>query len=109
MNFKRKITRPKVSKDAINLRKTGLKLIDNLSQLITQVIWQIKSMMTQVDWQFKFDNLSSPEGGSRTIRKTELEENSGILKNPLYTLHKGPKRHNICRENICCDSVVTGT
>ena len=32
-------------------------------------------------------------GGLRTIRKTELEENKGILKNPLYTLHKGPKRH----------------
>ena len=38
----------------------------------------------------------SPEGGLRTIRKTELEENNGILKNPLYTLLKGPKRHNIC-------------
>ena len=30
----------------------------------------------------------SPEGGLRTIRKTKLEENSGILKNPLHTLHK---------------------
>ena len=38
----------------------------------------------------------SPEGGLRTIRKTELEKNKGILKNPLYTLHKGSKRHNIC-------------
>ena len=26
---------------------------------------------------------SSPEGGLRTIRKTELEENNEILKNPL--------------------------
>ena len=39
---------------------------------------------------------STPEGGLRTIRKTELGSNDGILKNPLYTLHKGPKRHNIC-------------
>ena len=44
---------------------------------------------------FTFE-FSTPEGGLRTIRKTELEENNGILKNPLYTLHKGPKRHNIC-------------
>ena len=39
----------------------------------------------------------SPEGGLRIIRKTEPEENDEVLKNPLYTLHKGPKRHNICR------------
>ena len=45
---------------------------------------------------FTFE-FSTPEGGLRTIRKTELEENNGILKYPLYTLHKGPKRHNICR------------
>ena len=31
----------------------------------------------------------SPEGGLRTIRKTKLEENNGILKNPLHTIHKG--------------------
>ena len=43
---------------------------------------------------FTFE-FSTPEGVLRTIRKTELEENNGILKNPLYTLHKGPKRHNI--------------
>ena len=42
---------------------------------------------------FEFSTL---EGGLRTITKTELEENNGILKNPLYTLHKGTKRHNIC-------------
>ena len=40
---------------------------------------------------------STPEGGLRTIRKTELGSNDGILKNPLYTLHEGPKRHNICK------------
>ena len=44
---------------------------------------------------FTFE-FSTPGGGLRNIRKTELEENNGILKNPLYTLHKGPKRHNIC-------------
>ena len=33
----------------------------------------------------------TPEGGLRTIRKTELEENYGILKNPLYTLPRDPK------------------
>ena len=32
-----------------------------------------------------------------TIWKTKLEENSGILKIPLYALHKGPKRQKICR------------
>ena len=40
---------------------------------------------------------STPEGGLRAIKKTEQEEIYGILKNPLYTLHKGPIRHNICR------------
>ena len=44
---------------------------------------------------FTFE-FSTPEGGFRTIRKTELEENNGFLKNPLYTLPKGTKRHNIC-------------
>ena len=31
---------------------------------------------------------STPEGGLRTIRKTELEENNRILKNPLYKVLK---------------------
>ena len=43
---------------------------------------------------FTFE-FSTAEGGLRTIRKTELEEYDGILKNPLYVLHKGPKRLNI--------------
>ena len=30
---------------------------------------------------------------SKTIRKTGMEENNGILKNPLCTLQKGPKCH----------------
>ena len=34
---------------------------------------------------------SIQEGGLRTIRKTEPEENNGILKNPFHTLHKEPK------------------
>ena len=42
-------------------------------------------------------NFPSPESGLRIIRKTASEENNGILKNILYKLHKGPKRHNICR------------
>ena len=37
---------------------------------------------------FTFEFLT-PEGGLQTIRKTELEEDNGILKNPLYTLLKG--------------------
>ena len=36
-------------------------------------------------------NFPSQEGGLRTIRKTEPEENNGILKNPFHTLHKEPK------------------
>ena len=43
---------------------------------------------------FIFD-FSTPKGGLRTIRKTELEENNGILKNSLYALKA--KGHNICR------------
>ena len=50
---------------------------------------------------FKFE-FSTPEGGLRSVKKTEMEEYDGILKNPLYKnplyiLHKGTKRHNICR------------
>ena len=30
-------------------------------------------------------------------RIDHVMENNGNLKNPLYTLHKGPKGHNICR------------
>ena len=38
---------------------------------------------------FKF---STPEGGLRTIRKTELEENNGILTNPLsFVCIRDPK------------------
>ena len=36
-------------------------------------------------------NFPSQEGELRTIRKTEPEENNGILKNPFHTLHKEPK------------------
>ena len=43
------------------------------------------------------NEVTTPEGGLRIIRKTELEENNGILKNSLYILHKGPKRSNKCR------------
>ena len=46
---------------------------------------------------FTFE-FSTPGGGLRNIRKTELEENNGILKSPLYTLHKEPIKHN---DNIC--------
>ena len=43
---------------------------------------------------FTFE-FSTPVGGLMTIRKTELEENNGILKNSLYALKA--KGHNICR------------
>ena len=42
---------------------------------------------------FTFE-FSTPEDGLRTIRKTELEENNQILKNPLHTLQKGPIKQN---------------
>ena len=58
---------------------------------------QLKMYDKEGFFTFEF---STPEGGLRTIRKTELEENNGILKNPLYTLHKGTKRHNICSSSI---------
>ena len=38
---------------------------------------------------------STPEGGWRTIRKTELDQNTGFLIFFLYTLSKGPKRNGI--------------
>ena len=58
---------------------------------------KLKNVIFHVFCNIVIFEFLTPEGGLRTIRKTELEENNEILKNHLYTLHKGPKRHNICR------------
>ena len=55
--------------------------------------------------QLGVDQISTTLVVQCAIRKTELEENKNnrILKNPLYALHKGPKRHaTLNAESLVC-------